>query len=67
MSLVDTMKTGLNNPDCAFYVGQSVGMATTGSIIVKVTVIYFGVKLIDKILFTGIPTIYKKFKARRTP
>ncbi len=62
MSLSNTILTGMNNPDCAFYVGQSLGYASAGTLIVRVTAVYFGVKLIDKILFTGIPNLYKKFR-----
>lgn len=64
MSLADTIDAGLNNPECAFFVGQTFGQATTGAIILKVTAIYFGIKIIDKIIFSGIPKIYKKLRGK---
>ena len=62
MSLAETITTGMNNPECAFFVGQTLGNVTAGMLIVKITLIYFGVKLLDKIIFKGVPQLYKKLK-----
>lgn len=62
MSLVETISKGLNNPDCAFYVGQSLGYGQAGSLIFRVALIYFGLRLVDKLVFVGIPRLYRKYK-----
>lgn len=63
LTLVDTIVKGVNNPECAFFVGQTLGQLTTVYLITKIALIYFGLKLLDKIVFTGIPLLYKKIKS----
>lgn len=63
-TLVDTIATGMNNPDCSFFVGQMIGTLSAGSLIVRVAIIYFGFKVLDKIVFTGIPYLYKNIGKR---
>ena len=62
MGLAETISLGINNPDCSFFVGQSLGQATAASLIVKVTLVYFGVKVVDKIIFQGIPKLFRRAK-----
>lgn len=63
MSLAETINNGLNNPECAFFVGQYLGQASTGKLVLYMSIIYFGIKLIDKIIFEGLPSICKKWRA----
>ena len=65
MSITDVIMTGMNNPDCAFYVGAFAGNITTGGLIFRIALIYFGMKLIDKIVFLGIPKLYNLIKKWR--
>ena len=64
MSLAETIRTGMNNPECAFFVGQTLGVAQSGNLILKVALVYFGFRLLDRIVFTEIPKIYKKMKEK---
>jgi len=65
VTLVDTINAGLNNPEYAFFVGQSMGHATAGMLIVKVTIIYFVVKIVDKLLFSKIPQLWKHLSKKK--
>lgn len=58
-TLGDTLLKGINNPDCGFFVGYFTGSATVGSMIIRVVVIYYAIKLLDKLLFTGLPKLYQ--------
>jgi hypothetical protein len=65
ITLADTIVKGMNNPDCAFFVGQSLGYTTAGSLIFKVGLIYIALKALDKIIFTLIPKLYKKWRENK--
>lgn len=58
-SFVNNTMAGMNNPECAFWVGQSVGNMAVGYLIIRIAFIYFGLKLLDKLVFIGIPKFYK--------
>lgn len=66
MTLAETIITGMNNPECAFFVGQSLGYASSGTLIVRVGLIYFGFKILDKFVFERIPSFIKKVKPHYT-
>lgn len=65
MSLTETISTGINNPECAFFVGQSLGYASAGTLMFRIALVYFGFKLLEKIAFVGIPLAYKKIKQKK--
>lgn len=65
ITFVDTLVKGFNNPDCAFYVGQMAGQFSTWFLISRIAMIYFAFKLLDKIVFTGIPHLFKKLKEKK--
>ena len=62
MSLGETITAGMNNPDCAFYVGMVTGQASAGQFIFKIALVYFGFKLLDKLFFQGIPFCWKRLR-----
>lgn len=64
VTFYDIVVNGLNNPDCAFFVGQTFGYVLATRLVVMVGVIYFGFKLLDKIVFTWIPGSYNNWKAK---
>jgi len=61
-AFINTTIAGLNNPDCAFYVGAMAGQMSTAYLIIKIAFIYYGLKLLDKLLFVGVPKFYKWIK-----
>jgi len=65
MSLSETILNGLNNPECAFYVGQTIGYSSAGQLMLKIGLIYFGFKFLDKFVFEKIPIWYKKINAQK--
>ena len=64
-TLADTIYKGMNNPECSFFVGQTLGYANASYLIVRVALIYFGLRLFEKILFKGIPKFYHWWMERR--
>ncbi|KKL77529.1 hypothetical protein LCGC14_2033970 [marine sediment metagenome] len=64
MGFAEIVTKGMNNPDCSFYVGQTFGQITTVGLLARVMLVYFGIKLLDKMVFKGLPMLYKKFKRR---
>ena len=64
MSLAETIRLGLNNPECAFFVGSFMGNMSTGRTIVFLGLIYFGFKFIDKFIFSQIPKLWKWMKKK---
>ena len=49
MTLVDTINMGLNNPDCAFFVGNYMGQLFTIHSMLILLSIYLGFKFLDKL------------------
>lgn len=47
--LADIITTGLNNPDCAFFVGQTFGISQAFGMVVFIAVFGTVYKLIDKL------------------
>lgn len=58
VTLADTITAGLNNPECAFYVGNMMGTATIGFIAFRLALVYYGIKMLDKLIFKGVPKFY---------
>jgi len=61
-AFINNTIAGLNNPDCAFYVGAMAGQMGIAYLIIRVMIIYFGIKLLEKLTFVGIPKFYKWLK-----
>ena len=49
--LADTINNGLNNPDCAFFVGTFFGQAITIKLILVGIAMYFIFKVVDTFAF----------------
>lgn len=47
--LNETIATGLNNPECAFFIGQMFGASMTFKIIIAIVIIGFLAKAIDRL------------------
>ena len=62
---VNSTIAGFNNPDCAFFVGSFAGSILTYMTIFRIALVYFGLRLLDKIIFSGIPKLYKFIKNRK--
>ena len=60
MTLSETISKGLNNPECAFFVGQFMGQATIVKTIFMITLIYFIIKATDKIALEPFLEFIKK-------
>lgn len=65
MGFNEILTKGMNNPDCSFYVGQTFGQISTIGLLARVMLVYFGIKLLDKMVFKGLPMLYKKLKEGR--
>lgn len=66
MSLSDTIITGMNNPDCAFYVGSFIGNYSTGKLILAGMFLMIVYKFVDKMaLEPSIKWIKSKAKVRK--
>ena len=50
VTIADTIRTGLNNPDCAFYVGQWFGMWLALKFFIFFAVAYYLFRLLDKVM-----------------
>lgn len=57
-NFINNTMAGIDNPECAFFVGNMVGTASIGFIAFRLALIYYGIKLLDKLIFKGIPRFY---------
>ena len=65
MDLVDTIQLGLNNPECAFFVGSYMGFAWGAKLLFLGYLMYIGSRVVDKLALTPLlnwakKQIYKK-------
>lgn len=66
MTLSATIEAGLNNPDCAFFVGSFFGTAYIVKLMLYIACIYWVIKAVDKLaLEPVIDYIKRKFKRWR--
>jgi len=49
MPLAEIIKTGMNNPECSFFVGQFIGTTLIIHIMIGISIISFLAKVIDKL------------------
>lgn len=49
MALAETIQTGLNNPECAFFVGSYMGAAWGAKLLFMAYLMYAIAKVLDKI------------------
>jgi hypothetical protein len=61
ITIADTIVKGMNNPDCAFFVGATVGNILTIKIVMWIALVYFALRLTEKLFFIGVPKLYKRF------
>jgi len=52
---INNTMAGINNPECAFFVGNTVGAMSIAYVFYRVILIYYAIKLLDKLIFKGIP------------
>ena len=58
-AFINTTIAGLNNPECAFYVGAMAGQAGLAYLIMKVAFIYYGLRFLEVLLLKGVPKFYE--------
>jgi len=52
MTLAENLVNGMNNPDCAFYVGATIGQYLVLRILSALVLAYFLIRILDKLVFT---------------
>ena len=62
---INTTITGINNPDCAFFVGSMMGQMTLSYVAIRIAFIYVAFRLLDKFLFVGVPLTWKWVKENK--
>lgn len=65
LTLADTLIIGMNNPDCAFYVGAVTASFLVLKIIFSLVLAYLALRILEKLIFTPLLNwiarkIYKK-------
>jgi len=58
-TFINATLAGLNNPECAFYVGAMAGQFGLSYLIIRVAFIYFGLRILEKLILVGIPKFYE--------
>ena len=61
-SFINNTMAGINNPECAFFVGNMAGSIGLGYLMFRIALIYYGFKILDKLTFIGIPKLYNWVK-----
>lgn len=49
MTLAETLTTGINNPDCSFFVGSFMGQAMSAQLIIILLLAFGAFKIIDRL------------------
>ena len=63
-AFIDNVLIGANNPDCSLYVGYTIGTISTWMFVGKIFLYYFALRLLERMLFEGIPRLYKFIRKR---
>ena len=56
---INNTMAGINNPECSFFVGAVTGQALILSLLWKIAVLYFIIRIIDSWFFTPITNYVK--------
>jgi len=64
--LNETISAGLNNPDCAFFVGSFTGSFLSFKYLIIVILLYFGFKLLDAFIVEPSIAKFKKYLHKKT-
>lgn len=65
-AFINNTLAGVNNPECSFFVGATVGQYLVISLLWKIALFYFLIRIIDSWIFTPITRYVKRvFRKKR--